>query len=55
MDSGLWSPALELCGFTSLIKCHIGVVKNTGHTEVLRGKTELSHIFYGTREPGYNI
>ena len=43
------------CGFISLIKCHIGGVKNTEHKQVcsdtLRCKTELSLMFYSIREP----
>ena len=52
---GLW---ILVCGvqpgtvwFIPLIKCHTGGVKNPEHTQVLRGKTELSLMFYRTREP----
>ena len=55
MDSGFWSPDQGLCGFLPLIKYHIGGVKNPEHTQVLRGKTELSLMFYRTREPVHKI
>ena len=53
VDSGVWSPDQVLCGFTPLIKCSVGGVKNTGHTQVPRGKTALCLMFYRSSQAGY--
>jgi hypothetical protein len=49
---GFWflESSQGLCGFIPSIKCHIRGVKNPEHTQVLRGKTELSFMFYRTRK-----